>query len=69
MHELLIVLEKGKVTAVVCCANGTDSSHQLVQGKDYSVLDVDKLRLDKQDDWLTPKVWKPEHKEDEEAEF
>jgi len=61
----LIVLEKGKVIAVVCCANGTDSSHLLKEGRDYTVLDLDKLKAEKPD-WLTPKVYKPEHEEDEE---
>ncbi len=63
MHFLFIVLAKGKVTEVVCCANGTDSSHKLVQGKDYQVLDLDKLEKDKSD-WLTPKVSKGEHEEE-----
>ena len=57
MHFLLIVLAKGQVIDVVCCANGTDSSHKLVQGKNYQVLDIDKIGLDKSD-WLTPKVYK-----------
>jgi hypothetical protein len=65
MHYLLIVLTKGKVTDVVCCANGTDSSHKLVQGKDYQIVDVDKMRLDKPDEWLTPKVYKGEKEEEE----
>ena len=65
MHYLLIVLTKGKVTDVVCCANGTDSSHKLVQGKDYQILDVDKMRLDKPDECLTPKVYKGEKEEEE----
>ena len=63
MHFLLIVLAKGKVIDIVCCANGTDSSHILVQGKDYQVLDIDKMKLDKPD-WLTPKVYKSEREED-----
>jgi len=65
MHFLLIILEKGKVTDVICCANGTDSSHTLVQGKNYQILDIDKLRLDKKDDWLTPKVYHPSEEENE----
>ena len=64
MHFLLLVLTKGQVIDVVCCANGTDSSHKLVQGKDYQVLDVDKLEKDTSD-WLTPKVSKGETEEDE----
>jgi len=63
MHFLLIVLAKGQVIDVVCCANGTDRSHKLVQGKDYQVLDLDKLEKDKSD-WLTPKVWKDPHEEE-----
>jgi hypothetical protein len=59
----LIVLEKGKVIALVCCANGTDSSHQLKEGRDYSVLDLDKLKAEKSD-WLIPKVYTPEHEEE-----
>lgn len=69
MHYLLIVLTKGKVTDVMCCANGTDSSHKLVQGKDYSILDVDKVSNDPSD-WLPPKVDKGEKdKDQEEVEF
>ena len=64
MHFLLIVLKKGQVIDVVCCANGTDSSHKLVQEKDYQVLGIDKMRLDKAD-WLTPKVYKGEAKDEE----
>ncbi len=62
MHFLLIVLAKGQVIDVVCCANGTDSSHKLVQGKDYQVLYLDKLEKDKSD-WLTPKVHKGERED------
>ena len=61
MHFLLIVLAKGHVIDVVCCANGTDSSHKLIQGKDYQILDLDKLEKDKVD-WLTPQVYKPDKK-------
>ena len=64
MHFLLIVLRKGQVIDVVCCANGTDSSHKLVQGKDYQVLDLDKWEKDKSD-WLTPKVYKGEGEKEE----
>jgi nitrogenase subunit NifH len=63
---LLVVLEKGKAVAVVCCANGTDSSHTLTEGKDYTVLDVDKLKAEPPD-WLTPKVYTPEQDEDAES--
>ena len=64
MHFLLLVLTKGQVIDVVCCTNGTDSSHKLVRGKDYQVLDIDKIRLDKSD-WLTPKVYKGGVEEEE----
>ena len=63
--NLLIVLKKGKVIAVVCCANGTDSSHTLAKGKDYSILDVDKLNLEAPD-WLAPKVFHHSDEHDEE---
>lgn len=67
MHDLLVILEKGIVTDIVCCANGSDSSHKLIRGKDYSVLDIDKLGLEKkpEPDWLTPKTYKGETEEEE----
>ena len=64
--NLIIVLKKRKVIAVVCCANGTDSSHTLTKGKDYSILDVDKINLEAPD-WLTPKV--SHHSDEEDDNF
>ena len=57
--DLLIVLKKGKVKAVMCCANGTDSSHELKEGKDYAIFNEDKVDLKNEKNWLTPKVYFP----------
>jgi len=59
MH-ILIVIFKGKVEDVMCCADGSDRSHLLTQVKDYCVLDLDKIE---KADWLTPK---PDSSEKEE---
>jgi len=58
MH-ILIVIFKGKVEDVMCCADGSDRSHLLTQGKDYCVLDLDKIE---KADWLHPNRILPRRK-------
>ncbi len=61
---LLIVLDNGKVADVVCCANGTDSSHVLRDGEGYTVINIGSIRAEPRD-WLNPKMNKPMHKHGE----
>jgi len=60
MH-ILIVLSQGKIENVMCCADGNDRAHLLTLGKDYQVLDLDELE---NIDWLQPKLYSSDKKED-----
>jgi len=58
MH-ILIVISKGKVEDVMCCADGNDRSHLLTLGTDYCVLDLDEIE---KLEWIEPELYSSSEK-------